>query len=267
MRRRALLCCAWLLVMPWQGVWAEAPIRVFAAASLASVLEELSAHWPGSHGSPLSVTAAGSGVLARQVLAGAPADVYLSADRRWSDSLVADGLVAADAVTAVASNVLVLIAPRPSDVLADVDVLDRETVATALAEAISRDARARVAIGLREAVPAGRYATEVLQSLELEAEFSSRLVETDNVRAALRLVARQEAALGFVYETDARAESSVHTFGRFDAGAHSAIEYQLVVLNERADVMHFADWLSGDAARKIWQSHGFLPADAAGLTR
>ena len=251
---RTLLLCLVGAVSAAQA--AAEPVRVFAAASLATVLTELDEQWRKAGSNGLSISVAGSGVLARQILAGAPADLYLSADPRWVDVLVDEGLLRGDGRIDLLGNTLVLIAPR-TDVQSEPFVLDSERVSAAFAVAVAQDPAARVAVGLLEAVPAGRYADEAMKALGVREQFDAHLVQTDNVRAALRLVSRREAALGIVYSTDAESTSEVQVLGTFPEGSHSPIVYALAALVESQATTDFIDWLQGDDAHVVFERHGF----------
>ena len=173
---------------------AEAPLTVFAAASLRGALEEIAEAFPA----PLVVAYGGSGTMARQVAAGAPADVVLLANTDWMDWLSDQGISTAEQAQIVARNHLVLIAPRGT---------------AALSQPADLPARlgrmGRLAMGQRDAVPAGSYAREWLTHEGLWEGLQSQLAETDNVRAALALVARGDTPFGVVYASDAHAEDDV----------------------------------------------------------
>ena len=253
---RALLLCVVSTIASSQAV--ADPVRVFAAASLGNMLRDLDTLWRQSGGAGVSISAAGSGVLARQILAGAPADLYLSADPRWIDVLIDEGLVKGDTGIALLSNTLVLIAPATDSTSQTEPVeLDVARVTTAIGSAIADDPLARFAVGLPEAVPAGRYADEAMGFFGIREQVEARLIQTDNVRAALRLVARREAALGIVYATDANSSTDVNVLGRFPENSHSRIVYALAVLVDTQPVNQFVEWLHSDDAQGVFDAHGF----------
>lgn len=257
------------LLLTVVGVVAAVPatadtVRVFAAASLATVLTELGDQWRQSTGTPVSVSAAGSGVLARQILAGAPADIYVSADPAWLDVLLEEGLLRGEGRIDLLSNALVLVGGAAvDDALSPTRVLNGRDVRDAINAATSHDPLARIAVGLLDAVPAGRYALEALTTLGLRAEIDARLVQTDNVRAALRLVAREEAALGIVYATDAMSSADVHTLGVFPQDAHSPIVYAMSALVDSEDTLAFVAWLQGAQAQEAFVRHGFQTLESS----
>lgn len=227
---------------------ARAEVVVFAAASLKEPVDALAATFGG-----VTVSYAGSGTLARQVASGAPADLVLLANTDWMDVLKAQAVVQTDTIADVASNRLVMIGPS--------NVGD---VALTPAEVLSALGDGRIATGLINSVPAGIYAQQALRSLHLWDSLSSRLAQVDSVRSALTLVARGEATLGIVYETDARAVDSVRIVARFPTESHGPIRYA-GALTARADGDAAAFWayVRDDAGQAIFAQAGFLPPVAA----
>jgi molybdate transport system substrate-binding protein len=114
-------------------------------------------------------------------------------------------------------------------------------------------------MGQRDAVPAGSYARAWLTHAGLWQQLQSRLAETDNVRAALALVARGDAPLGVVYASDAQAEPEVQTIYEVPAEAHAPITYPAAALTAKGKAL--VDFLTTDAAQAILVDHGFLRAD------
>jgi molybdate transport system substrate-binding protein len=229
----------------------EAPrVSVFAAASLADALQEAADLFTDRTGHEVSLSFAGSAALARQIMLGAPADLYLSADPAWTDALEAEGLVEPGGRRDLFGNRLVLIghgADGPAPV--SPEGLD---LAAVLGDG-------RLAIGLVEAVPAGRYGKAALEQAGLWEVAETRLAQTDNVRAALALVASGAAPAGIVYATDARAEPRVHVIAEFTADSHPPIVYPLADLagaDGPAENALFAFLASEDAAA-IFEAHGF----------
>lgn len=230
-------------------------VTVFAAASLGDALTQAAETWERESGHAVTLALAGSSTLARQIDAGAPADLYLSANAMWMDWLENQDRVLSDTRRDIASNRLVLVAhdaARASDapVTQDTDV----------AGMLGTDGR--LAIALPEAVPAGLYARSALTSLGVWDAVAQRLAPTDNVRAALALVALGETPLGVVYATDAAAEPKVVVAGTFAPETHPPITYPGAVVADSAaqDVAKaFLDWLTSDVARAIFDGHGFLP--------
>ncbi len=232
-----------------------APLTVFAAASLTNVMEELATAWAADgHGKP-RLSFAASSVLARQVEAGARADVFVSADQEWMDYLAARGLVRNDTRRDLLGNRLVLIAPAASTT--ELRIAPRFPLVAALGKGY-------LATGDPDYVPAGKYARSALMTLGVWNEVADRVVRAENVRVALAYVARGEAPLGIVYATDAKAEPRVRVVDTFPADSHLPITYPAAALTgSDADAGAFVVWLAGREAAEIFRRAGFIPLTAA----
>jgi molybdate transport system substrate-binding protein len=226
------------------------PLLVFAAASLSDALEDVNAAYLADTGQPVRASFAASSVLAKQIEAGAPADVFFPADREWMDYLEQRGLINRGSRRDLLGNALVLIAPADS--------------ALQLTIAPGFDLRralggGRLATGDPDSVPVGKYARAALTKLGVWERVSDRLVRAENVRTALEYVARAEAPLGIVYETDAQAEKRVRVVAVFPADSHPPITYPLALTaRARAPAARYAEFLSSDAARRIFERRGFV---------
>lgn len=226
-------------------------LLVFAAASLSEALEEVNAAFSAHSGLAVKASYAASSVLARQIEAGAPADVFFSADREWMDYLAQRGLIRSGSRRDLLGNALVLIAPADSAL--------RLKIAPGfdLAGALGRG---RLATADPDSVPAGLYARAALMKLGVWERVADRLVRAENVRAALEYVAHGEAPLGIVYQTDALAEKRVRIVGVFPADTHPPITYPLALTAiARAPASQYAEFVAGDTARQIFERRGFVP--------
>lgn len=229
---------------------------VFAAASLREALDAAAEAFVRERGGPRPVLSyAASSALARQIEQGAPADLFVSADREWMDHLERRGHLRAGSRTTLASNRLVLVGPASGP-----SAVSRIEPGFALAAALGRDGR--LAVGDISAVPAGRYARAALESLGVWPSVEGRLARTENVRVALALVARGEAPLGVVYATDARVEPRVRVLGAFPEASHPPILYPAAVTassrSSRAGA--FLDFLRSPAGFEVLAAHGFAAA-------
>ena len=226
----------------------ERPVTVFAAASLRTALDDITTEWRRETGRIVRVSYAGTSALARQVEQGAPADVFISADRDWMDYLAQRGLVTDP--RPVLANRLVLIAPASSPVALKLGP------GAPLVDALGDG---RLAVANVDSVPAGRYAKVALDSLGLWPQVARRLVQTTDVRAALRLVARGEVPLGIVYATDAHAERGVRVVDIFDQATHPTILYMAAVVSESSnpDAVAFLQFLGSAPARRAFEREGF----------
>ena len=246
LRRLAL---AALFVLGAQAAAAES-VTVFAAASLKTAMDDIAARFEDATGHDVSVSLAGSSVLARQIQQGAPADIFLSANTDWMDVLEADGLLAAGSRVDLLSNTLVLVAPAPSE---SVEIGRDTDLARMLGEG-------RLAMAMVASVPAGIYGKAALEALGLWDEVAPQVAQADNVRAALALVALGEAPLGVVYGSDARAEPHVGVVGTFPEDSHPPITYPMARIAGHAGegVDAFLQFLQGPEAAEVFEGQGFV---------
>ncbi|MEP5730641.1 MAG: molybdate ABC transporter substrate-binding protein [Sulfitobacter sp.] len=238
-RIAALFVTLSLWITPFQA--AEGDVTVFAAASLREVLEDAAKSFPMD----VRLSFGGSGTMARQIAAGAPADVLVLANTLWMNWLSDRNVVTHAKTVDLAENRLVLIAPKGAPALRDLGALTQ------------RLGGSRLAMGQRDAVPAGIYAKQWLQSTGLWDIALPQLAETDNVRAALALVARGDVPLGIVYATDALSEPDVVTLYEIPQDTHDPIRYPAVALTPKGTA--FLNHLRQPEARHIFAAFGFLP--------
>lgn len=227
------------------------PLLVFAAASLKGAMDLAAADFHARSGQAVQVSYAASPALARQIDHGAPADVFVSADLAWMDWLQQRGRIDAGTRQVLAGNTLVVVAPAGD-----------ATTALRLApgnDLLARLQGGRLALAATDSVPAGRYARTALQSFGLWDDIAAHVAETDNVRAALLLVARGEASLGVVYASDALAEPAVRVVATFPAGSHPPIVYPVarVEHSDHPQAAAFVDWLRTPPAQAIFRARGF----------
>lgn len=188
----------------------SAPVRIFAAASLQGPLDDVVADWASGG----TISYGGSGTIARQISLGAPVDVALLANSDWGDWLV-ERDHAAGPVRPFLSNRLVLVAPRGTPPLTP---LNAEGLRSALRSG-------RLAMGQHNSVPAGIYAKQWLEHIGAWDTLRPHLAETENVRAALALVARGEVPLGLVYASDAAASDAVSIVAHIPPEQYPTILY------------------------------------------
>lgn len=228
----------------------DKPIIVFAAASLRNALDDVAARYASTSGRRVAVSYAASSVLARQILAGAPAQLLISADRDWMDYLEKNAAIVPVARRPLLGNALVLVAPKESTV---------QTILRPGANLTPLLAGGRLAVAETSSVPAGKYAKAALEHLGMWESLQGHLAQASDVRAALALVARGEAPLGIVYASDAAAEPSVRVIGTFPAGSHPPIVYPAALTREVRDeaATSFMAFLSSGAAGAVFARHGF----------
>ena len=246
-------CAALVVVLVAPG--ASAQITVSAAVSLKEVLTEIARDYERDSGWDVQLNFGATGRLLAQIRHRAPVDALIAASDEQMRQAEALHLVDPASRTVIASNRLVLIAPREAKV--PVESFER----------LSDPAIKRLAIGEPRTVPAGQYARQVLRALDLEASLQGRIVHGGNVRQVLDYVERGEVDAGIVYLTDAKqAGDSVRIVAEAKANWHDPIRYVAATIrgSGRADeVGGFIRFLTGDAGQKILASHGFAPATEA----
>jgi molybdate transport system substrate-binding protein len=230
------------------------PVRVSAAVSLTDTLGEVAKRWEAAGNPHVELNFAASNVLARQILEGAPVDVFISADNAQMDRVISGGAAdGADRVT-LFTNQLVVIAPAartlpgtPPESLADNDVK-------------------RVAIGDPQGVPAGVYAKAWLERAGLWRRIEPKIVPAGSVRAALAAVEAANADAGIVYRTDARGNAKVAIVYEVPIADAPAIVYPGAVLRHAAHqdtARRFIAYLQSAASREVFAAAGFLAPDTA----
>lgn len=228
---------------------------MFAAASLRDVAGEIARELESRQPVEIVFNFAGSNTLAQQIDAGSGADVFLSADEKWVDSLDRSGRLVPGSRRRLLSNRLVLIAHRDAEVDVDTpaDLIDAQYRFLAVAEP--------------EAVPAGRYARALLEhrtvaGVSLWQRLADRLAPTLDVRAALALVESDPEILGIVYRTDALTSEQVRVVYEFPPVDEVPITYwgALVAGGDAPEPgALFLDFLQDPEAAAIIERHGFVP--------
>ena len=232
-----------------------APLRaeevvVFAAASLKTALDEVAAQFEASTGHSVTISYAGSNQLAKQIIEGAPADIFLSAAVNWMDAVDQAGLVVPGQRRDLLGNDLVLIAhgtdASPVEIGPELDL-------------VALLGGGMLSMAMVDAVPAGQYGKQSLEALGLWAVAEPLVAQSENVRAALALVATGEASYGIVYASDAVAGDNVTVVGQFPETSHAPITYPAALLTGAADAADraFFDALSADAADAKFAAQGF----------
>ena len=242
---RLILALLLLALMPGQAVAAD--ITVFAAASLAEAMKEVGAQFEKDSGQHVALSFAGSSALAHQIEASSGVDIFISADEDWMNYLDKKGLIAER--KDLLGNRLVLIAPKDSPV--HLSIAPHFDLARALNGG-------RLAIANPDAVPAGKYGRAALTQLGVWDSVADHLAQAEDVRVALAYVARGEAPLGIVYETDAQAEPSVKVVGVFPDASHAPILYPAGRTKDaKQDAQRFFQYLFSQKARAVFEKDGF----------
>lgn len=261
MQRLAGLVTAFLVLAGAVHTPAQAQdktLTVFAAASMRNALDAVNAAYTAKNGVKngvrngirISASYAASSALAKQLAQGAPADVYVSADMAWMDYGIETKAIDPATRVNLLGNAIVLIAPKESGI---------DDVAIGPGFDLARLAGdGRIATGDVRAVPVGKYAKAALEKLGAWKAAEPKFAMAENVRAALALVARNEAVLGIVYATDARVEPGVKVVGTFPAGSHPPIIYPVAAtVNARAEARDYLAFLRTSEAKAIFEKFGF----------
>jgi len=231
-------------------VVAPATVTIFAAASLKNALDDIAALWKTQTGGAVALSYASSFPLARQIDAGAPADLFFSADEASMNFLAEKNEIVPASRVNLLGNELVVIAPKTSAL----DKLD--FTPTAFLAALGSG---RLAMGDPASVPVGKYGQAAFEKLGLWADVQPRLALADNVRSGLLYVSRGETPLGVVYATDANAAPEVKVIARFPANTHAPIVYPVALTKAaKGDAPEkFLAFLKGPEARKSFEKQGF----------
>ena len=229
-----------------------APPLVLAAASLQESLNAAADAWAAKHHERPVLSFASSSALAKQIDAGAPADIFISADEPWMDDVAQHNLMKAGTRVSFLANKLVLVAPLASP--RPVAIKPGFPLAKMLGDG-------KLAMGEVSSVPAGKYGKEALTKLGVWDTVSSHVAGADNVRSALALVERGEAPYGIVYATDAYASKGVKIVGIFPETSHAPITYPIAVLTASAspDAEGFRRFLISGSGKAIFKRYGFQP--------
>lgn len=225
-------------------------LTVFAAASMKNALDAANQAWTKASGKDIAASYAGSSALARQIEAGAPADIFISADLDWMKYLAGKNLVKDGTQSNLLGNRIVLIAAakdaKPVDIKPGFDLAGRLN-------------GGRLAMGAPDSVPAGKYGRAALETLDVWASVEKSVAGAENVRAALALVSRGEAPYGIVYATDAAADRGVAIVGRFPEDSHPPIIYPVAILSDSTskDATAYLGFLKSEQAAPLFEKQGF----------
>lgn len=238
-----------VLCLTIRGIAFADPVTIYAAASLTSVLQDLS-KIAGENKMPLRLSFGGSSTLAKQIVQGAPVDIYFSANKRWMDFLDREEMLEPNTRVDLLSNSLVIIAPEGEGF--DVEPRSGFDFSSAF--------QGRLSLGDPSHVPAGMYAKEALEQLGWWGALAGRLAPSSDVRGALTLVARGECSAGIVYATDAAMREGVEVLATLpDSLLRAPIVYPVAVVKNRRtpEVEAAMRFFQSEEAVAIFQRHGF----------
>jgi molybdate transport system substrate-binding protein len=225
-------------------------LTVFAAASMKNALDDIDAAYTAKTGIKMVASYAASSALAKQIEQGAPADVFASADTDWMDYAAAKKNINEPTRVNLLGNSMVLIAPKDSKI-DNVAIGPGFDLATLVGDG-------KIATADVKSVPVGKYAKASLEKLGAWTAAEPKFAMTENVRAALALVARGETVLGIVYSTDAKVEPGVKIVGTFPADSHPAIIYPVAATaTAKPEAADYLAFLRSSAAKAIFEKYGF----------
>ncbi|QYK42146.1 MAG: molybdate ABC transporter substrate-binding protein [Paracoccaceae bacterium] len=229
-------------------------VVVFAAASMKTALDAVAADFQAATGHSVVISYGGSNALARQIIAGAPADIFVSAAVNWMDEVEKAGLVMDGTRRDMFGNTLVLVAHGKD--ATPVGIGPGFDLAGLLGDG-------KLSMAMVDAVPAGQYGKAALESLGIWGAVEPKVAQSENVRAALTLVSAGEAPFGIVYATDAVADDNVTVVATFPAGSHPPIVYPGALLTGAADAADraFYEALMSDMGDARFAGQGFAILD------
>jgi molybdate transport system substrate-binding protein len=225
-------------------------LLVFAAASLKNAMDDAVSAFEQGGGAKVNVSYGASSALAKQLEAGAPADMFISADLDWMDFAQQHALIQATTRKNLLGNRLVMVAPADSTL--KVDIAPNFPLAKLLGDG-------RLSMADPDSVPAGKYGKAALEKLGVWSTVEGKVARAENVRAALFFVARAEAPLGIVYQTDAAAEKGVKIAGVFPENTHPPIVYPIALTSSSKNpaAAKFLAFLESSAATPLFKKQGF----------
>ncbi len=227
-------------------------LTVSAAISLKEAFDEIGKEFQAKSGKKINFNYGASGALQTQIENGAPVDVFASAGEKQMDELEAKNLIDNTSRKDFARNSLVLIAPKNhGDTLSGFEILARPEIK-------------KIAVGNPKTVPAGLYADEVFERLNLKKDLQNKLIFAENVRQVLDYVARSEVDLGIVYKTDAgAADDKVDVVTTVPENSHSPILYPIALIkdgDQKQNAKEFLDFVLSAQGQQILRKYGFKGA-------
>jgi molybdate transport system substrate-binding protein len=246
---RIITLFACILTAP-QIASAQDTLTVFAAASMRNALDDFNTDFTKTTGVKVTTSYAASSALAKQLEAGAPADIFISADLAWMDYAIAHRDIDPTTRVNLLGNRLALIAPKDSK-------LDHVTIDHGF-DIAKLAGDGRIAVADVKSVPAGKYAKAALEKLGVWAQAEPKLAQAENVRAALAYVSRGETNIGIVYATDAKADPGVKVVGVFPENSHPPVIYPVAATTAaKPSALRYLRMLRTPQAKATFEKYGF----------
>jgi len=249
-KRMAFAGIVLMMAAPSASLSQDKPIVVFAAASMKNAVDDIDAIFARKTGIKVVASYAATSALIKQIEQGAPADIFASADIEWMDYGTQRKLINDASRVNLLGNQLVLVASKDATI---------ENVEIGPGFDLAKLAGSgRIVTADIRAVPAGRYAKAALEKLGAWTAVQQKIAMVENVRAALLLVARGEAVLGIVYETDAAVEPAVKVVGRFPPDSHPPIVYPVALTTDaKPEAAQYLAILRSREAKAVFEKYGF----------
>ena len=248
--RLLVVFLAGLVSLPSPGLAKPVKLLVFAAASLREVLEDAAESYELECDCEVVFSFAGSSILARQIDAGAPASVFISANRQWVNWLEERGRLRGQGEVVASNRLVIASAAKTRD---SFNILGR----------------GKFSMGDPTGIPAGIYAKQALEKMGLWEQVNGNAVYSENVRVALSAIERGDLLSGIVYQSDLKAAPNLHAHYVFDEATHDTIGY-VAAFPKQGEAQNgqeeaFVDFLKSNEARALFQSFGFIEASTGEL--
>lgn len=229
----------------------EKGVLVFCASSLTDVISEITFEFEKQNQIQIQLNLASSGALARQIENGANPDIFISADKKWTEYLNQEGLTITGTEKKIAGNSLVLVAPVKSN-------LDK--IPFSLSMNLPEIFKGRLSIGDPKHVPAGQYAVQLLEKLGCAKELESRFLPAKDVRSALMVVELGEVEAGIVYKTDALKSTKVKIVTEFPDSLYGPVYYYMSLIHSQnnGNSKKLYNYITSQKATYIWKKYGFI---------
>lgn len=249
MKSRFILLLMLLFMLP-SVIFSAEKVTIFSAASTSNMVDELIALYNKKTGVKVLSSYASSGALVKQIMSGAPAGIFISANQEWMDKLEKENLVKKGSRKNFAGNRLVLITHKNNNI--SVDLKNKNSI-------ISLLKNEKLVIGSPESVPAGQYAKQSFTKLGYWSDLQKSIITASSVRDALAFVSRGEALMGVVFSTDAVIDKNVKILAAFDENLHDKIAYPACIVkdNDNKNVEDFYNYLFSSEAKTVIKKYGF----------
>ena len=253
--KTATLLLLFLLSASFAAASEQKSLRVFAAASLAAVMEPISQAYQEAYGQQVLLSYGASSTLSRQISYGAPVNIFISANPRWMQTLIENKTISAQQSKTLLHNKLLLVAPEKSTI--------ENTGNLPTAEKLQAWLKGhRLAVGDPQHVPVGLYAAEALKAVDLWDVVEPRLAPTEDARSSLALLQRAEVALGIIYQSDLATVPSLKKLAELHLPKGEQISYPAAIIGDDNDgsASRFMSFLRSPLSTQLFVEMGFSPA-------